>query len=119
MEFRYLGFEQHQNARVYRFDVLSKSEPVKRFLITADLGLFLTHRVGIQEGPGLCASKLAADIESNAVGTHELTDADLRAYTTARASAEARRAEARRAAPRRARGAAPPLDSSPWRNTRP
>jgi hypothetical protein len=119
MEFRYLGFEQHRNARTYRFDVVAKGEPTRHFMVTADLALFLEYRIGIQEGPSLCATKLAADIEGCAEGTHELTADDLRAYALAKAAAEARRAESRRSAPRRPRGTAPGYENSPWRGSRP
>ncbi len=42
MEVRYLGFEQQLNARAYRFDVIEKGQPARRFIVTADLALFLT-----------------------------------------------------------------------------
>jgi hypothetical protein len=37
MEGRYLGFEQRQNARSYRFDVVEKGPPARRFIVTANL----------------------------------------------------------------------------------
>lgn len=114
MEFRYLGFDQQRNVRAYRFDVLAKGEPTRHVVITAELGLFLTHRIGIQEGPALCAKKLAADLQNSAEGSHELIDEDLRAHSAAIASAEARRAEMRKSGPRRAPAGAP--EQSPWRN---
>jgi hypothetical protein len=88
-------------------------------VITADLGLFLAHRVGIQEGPSLCALKLAADLVSSPEGTHQLTEEDLRAHATAKATAEAHRAEARKNSPRRPRAAVQAHEQSPWRNSRP
>ena len=95
MELRYLGFEQLQNARGYRFDVMTKGEPTRQFTVTVDLALFRAHRVGIQEGPSLCARKLSADLEQSAEGAHELTTEDMRAYGDARDAAEARRIESR------------------------
>ena len=115
MEFRYLGFDQQKNARTYKFDVLVKGEPARHLVITADLGVFLANRIGIQEGPTLCAKKLAADLEQNSEGTHELTDEDVRAHAAGLALAETRRAEARRAAPRRPSPTA--HEQSPWRNS--
>ncbi len=112
MEVRYLGFEQLDNARAYRFDVVEKGQPAKSFTVTADLSLFLKHRVGIQEGPTLSASKLTADLENNVDGEHELTAADLSSHASARSLAEAQRAEARRSPRRRPPG----KDQSPWRN---
>src|ERR1051326_2908437 len=101
MELRYLGFEQLQNARRYRFDLVAKGDATRQFVVTVDLALFRAHGVGIQEGPSLCAQKLLADLESCPEGAHELTTDDLRAYAEKRAAAEARRIEARKSGPRR------------------
>lgn len=103
MELRYMGFDQTQNTRTYKFDRLIKGEPMARFLVTADMALFLRHHVGIQEGPALCAQKLTSDLECSAV-SHELTNDDLRAYASARADAEARKAAIRRNHPTRRHG---------------
>ena len=113
MEVRYLGFEQQQSARSYQFDVVEEGQPPKRFIVTADLSLFHTHRVGIQEGPALCASKLVADLERDFAGAHELTAEDLLSYVNARSLAEAKR-EMRRA-PRRS---SPAQERPPWRGSR-
>jgi len=116
MEVRYLGFEQQQNARAYQFDVLEKGEPSKRFIVTADLSLFRTHGVLIQEGLSLCSSKLVADLERNFAGPHELTVEDLRSFVSARSLAEAKRAEMRKSPRRRPSPAAE--ERSPWRGVR-
>ena len=120
MEVRYLGFEQQQNPRTYRFEVIEKGQAPKRFVVIADLGLFLIHHVGIQEGPTLCASKLTADLEKNFDGAHELTGDDLRSHADARILAEAHRAEMRKGTRRRpvpsAAAAAAGEERSPWRN---
>lgn len=117
MELRYLGFEQLQNARGYRFDLVAKGDAIKQFIVTVDLALFRAHGVGIQEGPTLCAQKLLADLESCAEGVHQLTTEDLRAYAQERADAEARRIEARRGSGRRQKAphAHPP---TPWHGPR-
>ena len=114
MDVRYLGFEQRQNARSYKFDVVEKGEPARRFSVTADLSLFQTHGVVIQEGPSLCAGKLVADLERDFAGTHELTAEDLRTYVDARSLAEAKRAEMRKAPRRRPSRAE---ERSPWRSS--
>ncbi len=100
MELRYMGFDQLNNARGYRFDVVVKGDATRQCVVTVDLALFRMHHVGIQEGPSLCAQKLAADLAKSADGVHELTTEDLRAYADARTAAEARKAELRKA-PRR------------------
>jgi len=95
MDIRYMGFEQQKNARSYRFDVVVKGQPNRRCVVTADLALFLTNRVALQDGPTLSATKLTADLESNQEGDHQLTDHDLRLHTQERRLAEAARVEKR------------------------
>lgn len=95
MELRYIGFDQTENTRVYRFEQVVKGQPAKRFVIAADLALFRQHRIHIQEGPSLCATKLESDLEKMQLGDHQLTNADLLAHLAARAAAEALKLEAR------------------------
>jgi hypothetical protein len=101
MQLRYLGFDQLQNARAFRFDIMNKGEATRQAVVTADLALFLEHHVGIQDGPTLCASKLCSDLENSIEGAHTLTADDIRAHAEARATAEAKRIEARRNTHRR------------------
>ena len=108
MELRYLGFDQKQNTRTYKFDGVSNGQPTLHFLVTADLALFLANRIGIQEGPTLCASKLSLPPVAVADANLVLTNEDLRAHASARSLAEARKAEARRMGPRRR----PPVEPS-------
>ena len=98
MELRYLGFDQHDNTRAYKFDGVEKGQLTVQFVVTADLALFLKHHVNIQEGPALCARKLTADLAVLGQHDHQLTDEDFLAFATARADEEARRAELRRKA---------------------
>lgn len=95
LELRYVGFDQTQNTRFYRFEKLVNGEAALRFVITADLALFLEHRISLQEGPSLCAVKLASDLACHQLGEHQLTNADLVAHLTVRASADAHRTELR------------------------
>src|SRR5262249_19102022 len=78
MELRYLGFDQLQNARTFRFEVLVKGAATMQAVVVADMALFLQYRVGIQDGPSLCAARLTADLEQNVEGDHVLTADDLR-----------------------------------------
>ena len=105
MEFRYMGFDQQNNTRSYRFDRMAKGERTVRIIMTADLRLFLAHRIGIQEGPALCAHKLAGDPAAAASGELQLTNDDMLAYANERAQNEARRAEIRARGGRRLRPA--------------
>jgi hypothetical protein len=108
MELRYMGFDQKQNTRTYKFDGVASGQPTVHYAVTADLTLFLANRIGIQEGPTLCAHKLSASPEPAADASLELTNDDLRAHASARSMAEARKAEARRMGPRRRPPAPPP-----------
>ena len=117
MELRYLGFDQLENARGYRFDVVAKGDPPRHFVVTVDLALFRAHGVGIQEGPSLCAQKLLTDLENHSEGDHQLTTEDLRAHADGRADEAAKRIAARKGGPRRPKPA-PPTTPSPWRGTR-
>ena len=116
MEIRYLGFDQRQNSRVYRFDVRSDGRQTKEVSVTADIAVFRHHSVGIQEGPILCGNKLTADLERGWEGEHELTADDIRAYTDAKALADAQRAGTRKAPHRRLGVQAELQQKSPWRN---
>ena len=116
MEIRYLGFDQRQNSRVYRFDVRTDGRLTKQVSVTADLAVFRNQRVGIQEGPFLSGNKLTADLERGWEGEHELTAADVRAYADAKTFADAQRAGTRKATRRRPGVQAETQQKSPWRN---
>jgi hypothetical protein len=107
MELRYMGFDQKQNTRTYKFDGVASGQPTVHFAVTADLALFLANRIGIQEGPTLCAHKLSSSLEPSDTSL-VLTNDDLRAHASARSLAEARKAEARRMGPRRRPPVPPP-----------
>jgi hypothetical protein len=98
---RYMGFDQNKNIRSYRFDRVEAGEPTTELVITVNLELFSTHRVRIQEGPNLCAGKLASNLAKLYSGDHQLTGDDLLAHTAAREAAEARKVEMRGMARRR------------------
>ena len=55
---RYVGFNQAGTARLYKFERLKPGEPTETLVVTADMALFRKHRVGLQEGPGLCLRAL-------------------------------------------------------------
>lgn len=116
MEIRYLGFDQEQNSRVYRFDVRIDGRPTIQLSVTADIAAFRNHSVGIQEGPFLSRNKLTTDLERGWEGEHELTAADIRAYADAKALADAQRAATRKAPRRRPGVQAETQQKSPWRN---
>ena len=116
MEIRYVGFEQRQNSRVYRFDVRADGRLTKQVSVTADMAVFRNHSVGIQEGPLLCGNKLTADLERGWEGDHELTAADVQAFAAAKALADAQGAGTRKASRRRPGVQAETQQKTPWRN---
>ena len=92
MQLRYMGFDQAKSIREYRFDGVSdKGKAMTHFLVRADLALFVTYHVALQEGPALCLKKLSADLETLQQVPHELTGGDLAAYVSARAAAAERK----------------------------
>ena len=113
MEIRYLGFDQRQNSRVYRFEVRLDGRRTKQVSVTADIAVFRNHSVGMQEGPFLSGNKLSADLERGWEGEHELTAADVRAHAASIALADAQRAAARKAPRHRPAETQP---KSPWRD---
>jgi hypothetical protein len=98
MQFRYMGFDQARNIRSYRFDRIGQGETTRRFVVAVDLGLFLKHHVGVQEGPSLCFHKLSGDGAPELIvdEAQELTNDDLVAYVSAKILADERKASARR-----------------------
>src|SRR4029453_13249645 len=108
MELRFLGFDQKQITGTYKFDGVANGQPTVHFVVTADLALFLANRIGIQEGPTLCAHKLSTSPGSFGDANLELTNDHLRAPPRGRTMAEARKAEARRMGPRRRPPVPPP-----------
>jgi len=115
VDLRYIGFDQAQNTRVYRFDCRAEDKSTMRFAVSVDMVLFLRHDVSIQEGPSLCAQKLTADFEAQHRGEHELTNEDLAAHVAERTAAKARKESHHRAGHR---GRKPELGQAPvqwWR----
>jgi hypothetical protein len=115
VEIRYLGFDQRQNSRVYRFDVRIDGHLTKQVSVTADIAVFRDNRVGIQEGPKLSGNKLTADLERGWEGEHVLTAADVQAFADNKALAEAERAAARKAPRQRPGVRTESQHKSPWR----
>jgi hypothetical protein len=115
VEIRYLGFDQRQNSRVYRFDVRTDGPLAKEVSVSADISIFRDHCIGIQEGPLLSGKKLTADLQRGWEGEHELTADDVQAFADTKALADAQRAGARKA-PRHPPGvSAETPRKSPWR----
>jgi cold shock CspA family protein len=86
---RYLGFEQKDNIRTFRFERLSSGEMNRRFAVTADLALLARHHITIQEGPALCLRLLTAELETHSAEVEarlrlDLADQDILAHLAGR-----------------------------------
>ncbi len=86
---RYLGFDQSEGARSYRFERISSAEDKQTFQVTAEMSLFLKHHIGIQEGPALCMRLLSTALgglvpAATALSQSRLTDGDMLAHIASR-----------------------------------
>jgi hypothetical protein len=86
---RYVGFNQAGTARLYKFERLKPGEPTETLFVTAEMALFTKHRVGLQEGPGLCLRALETGPAE--IGLHNtLTDQHMLAYLASRPAPRAK-----------------------------
>lgn len=86
---RYVGFNQAGSARLYKFERIKPGEPTETLVVTADMALFRKHRVGLQEGPGLCLR--AIETGPAAAGLrHTLGDQHMLAYLASRPAPRAK-----------------------------
>ena len=84
-EIRYLGFEQTDNIRSYKFQAWNPHEENQEAIVTVDIVLFRRHGIGIQEGPAISLELVkAAFLESGetkaSVWRRALTDDEMHAY---------------------------------------
>ena len=91
---RYMGFNQTTSIRAYKFERVETGVETLSFIITVDVALFTKHRIGIQEGPSLCMSLLAGELETpDVVGgmRNRLEESDVLSYLASRPVPGARR----------------------------
>lgn len=86
---RYVGFEQTEGIRTYRYEGILPGEETRTFNVTAELALFRKHRVGIQDGPALCLHLLLAELDAVRMAGRSpiqfaLTDQQILAYVASR-----------------------------------
>ena len=96
MQLRYMRFDPTKKIRKYRFERITAGTTAERFVVTADMTLFETYHVGLQEGPVLCLKRLAADLEALQPLAHELTSGDLAAHVSTQAAAAERKTTSRK-----------------------
>jgi cold shock CspA family protein len=92
---RYVGFEQTGNIRLYKFERQVPREEAVSAIVSADMALFLKHKIGIQDGPMLCLRLVVAEIEGtnaseDAPYRRSLTDHDMLCHLAARRAPEKR-----------------------------
>jgi cold shock CspA family protein len=87
---QYLGFEQTGSTRAYRFRRVVRGEETREFVVSAELGLFFKHHVGIQEGPALSLRLLSEGPDCSTPvdwpPAQSLTDVDMLAHVARRAA---------------------------------
>ena len=81
---RYVGFEQVQGIRSYKFERNWPGDDTETMVVTTDLALFTRHGVPIQEGPALCMRLLEAEVEAGRDLRRALTEKDLITFLAAR-----------------------------------
>jgi hypothetical protein len=63
-QLRYVGFRHVDDLRHFRFERIAPGGPTQCFEVAANLALFHTLRIAIQEGPSLCMRVIAAALEA-------------------------------------------------------
>lgn len=92
---RYLGFEQNGNIRNYKFERIAPGGERQAATVSTDMALFLTHQIGLQDGPALCLRLVTVELEDANPVNHlpfqrSLTDADMLAHLARRPAPERR-----------------------------
>ena len=83
-QLRYVGFRHLDDLRRFQFERITPGAATQCFEVAANLALFHTLRIAIQEGPVLCMRVLAAELESGRkwedLACCPLTEQHMRAY---------------------------------------
>ena len=87
-QLRYVGFRHLENLRHFRFERITPGAPTQCFEVAANLALFHTLRIAIQEGPALCMRVIAAELEAGRnwedLACCPLTEQHMRDYLASR-----------------------------------
>ena len=87
-QLRYVGFRQVENLRHFRFERITPGAPTQCFEVAANMELFHSLRIAIQEGPVLCMWVIAAELEAGRkweeLACCPLTEQHMRDYQASR-----------------------------------
>jgi cold shock CspA family protein len=92
-EVRFVGFDQENGVRTFRFQAVICHKEEREFTVTADMSMFGKHHVVIQEGPALCSRMVAAELAAGRTGLSQLvlTEKDILAHVASRPIPKPRR----------------------------
>jgi hypothetical protein len=90
--FRYVGFDQSNAIRTFRFERAYLGEAPELFTVSTDLALLAKYHVTLQEGPALCLRILTVglDVAGGAPLQRALTEQDLLTHVASRPGPGAR-----------------------------
>ena len=87
-QLRYVGFRHVENLRHFRFERITPGGPTQVFEVAANLALFHTFRIAIQEGPSLCMRVIATELDAGRknedLACCPLTEQHMRDYLASR-----------------------------------
>jgi len=87
-QLRYVGFQHQADRRHFRFERITPGSPTQHFEVAANLALFHSLRIAIQEGPVLCMRLIAAELQAGRkwedLATCPLTEQHMRDYLASR-----------------------------------
>lgn len=87
-QLRFVGFRHLDNLRRFRFERITPGGPTQNFEVSANLALFHTLNIAIQDGPALCMRVIAAELEAGRqwedLALSSLTEQHMRDYVASR-----------------------------------
>ena len=83
---RYVGFDQANAVRTFKFERTFPGEAAELFRVTTDLALFAKHQITFQEGPALCLRLLTVELEipGSPLPQRDLTEEDILTHVARR-----------------------------------
>jgi hypothetical protein len=89
--FRYVGFDQADSVRTFRFERQFTGQPPEPFSFSAKLALLTKHHISFQDARGMCSRLLTLELHSDAAFERTLTDEDIMADAEFRRGPESKR----------------------------